>query len=79
MQIVPYQPRASLPPCSTSLSIPRPRLGHSYRVMRLGTKARDGLSGEGQTIFSYGFGEVPLPCLRAYKGRVPYSSIHCVC
>mmetsp|Transcript_65155 Transcript_65155/g.108240 ORF Transcript_65155/g.108240 Transcript_65155/m.108240 type:complete len:290 (-) Transcript_65155:188-1057(-) len=28
-----------------------------YRVMRLGTKARDGLSGEGQTIFSYGFGE----------------------
>jgi FKBP-type peptidyl-prolyl cis-trans isomerase len=28
-----------------------------YRVMRLGTKSRDGLSGEGQTIFSYGFGE----------------------
>jgi hypothetical protein len=28
-----------------------------YRVMRLGTRARDGLSGEGQTIFSYGFGE----------------------
>lgn len=28
-----------------------------YRVMRLGTKARDGLSGEGQTIFSLGFGE----------------------
>ena len=28
-----------------------------YRVMRLGTKARDGLTGEGQTIFSYGFGE----------------------
>jgi len=28
-----------------------------YRVMRLGTKARDGLSGEGQTIFSYGYGE----------------------
>jgi hypothetical protein len=28
-----------------------------YRVMRLGPKARDGLSGEGQTIFSYGFGE----------------------
>lgn len=28
-----------------------------YRVMRLGTKARDGLSGEGQTIFSFGFGE----------------------
>ena len=28
-----------------------------YRVMRLGTKARDGLSGEGQTVFSYGFGE----------------------
>ena len=28
-----------------------------YRVMRLGTKARDGLTGEGQTIFSYGYGE----------------------
>ena len=28
-----------------------------YRVMRLGTKARDGLSGEGQTIFSLGYGE----------------------
>ena len=28
-----------------------------YRVMRLGTKARDGLSGEGQTIFSFGYGE----------------------
>lgn len=28
-----------------------------YRVMRLGTKARDGLTGEGQTIFSLGFGE----------------------
>ena len=28
-----------------------------YRVMRLGTRARDGLSGEGQTIFSFGFGE----------------------
>ncbi len=28
-----------------------------YRVMRLGTRARDGLSGEGQTIFSLGFGE----------------------
>jgi len=28
-----------------------------YRVMRLGTKARDGLTGEGQTIFSFGFGE----------------------
>lgn len=28
-----------------------------YRVMRLGTRARDGLSGEGQTIFSYGYGE----------------------
>lgn len=28
-----------------------------YRVMRLGPKARDGLSGEGQTIFSFGFGE----------------------
>lgn len=26
-----------------------------YRVMRLGTKARDGLSGEGQTIFSLGY------------------------
>lgn len=25
--------------------------------MRLGTKARDGLTGEGQTIFSFGFGE----------------------
>ena len=28
-----------------------------YRVMRLGPKARDGLSGEGQTIFSFGYGE----------------------
>lgn len=28
-----------------------------YRVMRLGPRARDGLSGEGQTIFSLGFGE----------------------
>ena len=28
-----------------------------YRVMRLGTRARDGLSGEGQTIFSFGYGE----------------------
>jgi hypothetical protein len=28
-----------------------------YRVMRLGTKARDGLTGEGQTIFSFGYGE----------------------
>lgn len=28
-----------------------------YRVMRLGTKARDGLTGEGQTIFSLGYGE----------------------
>ena len=28
-----------------------------YRVMRLGTRARDGLSGEGQTIFSLGYGE----------------------
>lgn len=28
-----------------------------YRVMRLGTRSRDGLSGEGQTIFSLGFGE----------------------
>ena len=28
-----------------------------YRVMRLGTKASDGLSGEGQTIFSFGYGE----------------------
>ena len=28
-----------------------------YRVMRLGPKARDGLSGEGQTIFSLGYGE----------------------
>lgn len=28
-----------------------------YRVMRLGTRANDGLSGEGQTIFSFGYGE----------------------
>ncbi len=28
-----------------------------YRVMRLGTRARDGLSGEGQVIFSLGYGE----------------------
>mmetsp|Transcript_130911 Transcript_130911/g.238153 ORF Transcript_130911/g.238153 Transcript_130911/m.238153 type:complete len:349 (+) Transcript_130911:59-1105(+) len=28
-----------------------------YRVMRLGPRARDGLSGEGQTIFSLGYGE----------------------
>jgi hypothetical protein len=28
-----------------------------YRVMRLGTRSRDGLSGEGQVIFSLGFGE----------------------
>ena len=31
--------------------------GIDSRRRRLGTKARDGLTGEGQTIFSYGYGE----------------------
>ena len=48
-----------------------------YRVMRLGTKARDGLSGEGQTIFSLGYGEDDdkegdaLPVQLAGKTLVP--------
>lgn len=48
-----------------------------YRVMRLGTKARDGLSGEGQTIFSFGYGEDEdkegdkLPVTLAGKNVIP--------
>uniref|UniRef100_A0A7S3C403 peptidylprolyl isomerase n=1 Tax=Haptolina ericina TaxID=156174 RepID=A0A7S3C403_9EUKA len=45
--------------------------------MRLGTKARDGLSGEGQTIFSFGYGEDEdkegdkLPVTLAGKNVIP--------
>ena len=48
-----------------------------YRVMRLGPKSNDGLSGEGQTIFSLGYGEDDdkegdaLPVQLAGKTLVP--------